>query len=436
MIKVIADLHIHSRFARAVSPQMTIPIISSWAKKKEINLVATGDWTHPIWFRELKARLVEAGEGVYKEKGAPHDSPLFLLSTEVSSIYFQGGKTRRIHTLIFAPNFEIVEKINKELIEKGINLMSDGRPIMGLSAQAIAEIVLGLDERCLVIPAHAWTPWFSLYGSKSGFDSLEECFGDLAPYIYAVETGLSSDPAMNWRINELTDRAIVSFSDAHSPQKLGREATIFELGELNYENIRQAIIGNSSQRITHTIEFYPEEGKYHYTGHRKCKIIYSPKEARKRGTTCPVCGKSLTVGVMSRVESLAAFDVETESETDKYGVRWIKDRDGKRPGYVMLVPLLEILSEALAVGVNSQKVLTVYEQLIHSLGGEFKILLKTNLTDIERVAGSKVAEGISKVRSGDIVIKPGYDGVFGKVAIWKKGEPIEGEVRVDQEMLF
>lgn len=435
-MKVIADLHLHSRFSRAVSPQMTISGISSWAKKKGIDLVATSDWTHPVWLRELKAGLIEAGEGVYRKKEASQEDPLFLLSTEISSIYSQGEKTRRIHTLIFIPSFEVAEKINQELTSKGANLLSDGRPIVGLSAQDIVRIVLEIDERCLIIPAHAWTPWFSLYGSKSGFDSIEECFSDLAPNIYAVETGLSSDPAMNWRIEELDNRNIVSFSDAHSPQKMGREATVFEIPELNYENIRKAITSEAQDsRILYTIEFYPEEGKYHYTGHRKCNVVYSPKEARKKGAICPVCGRPLTIGVMSRVESLAAFDVEIESKKDKHGVRWIKDKKENRPPYVMLVPLLEIISESLSVGVGSQKVLGVYDQLIHSLGSEFDILLKTDLTETGRVAGARVAEGISKVRAGDIVIKPGYDGVFGKVGLWKEEEE-EQQKNIDQTSLF
>lgn len=320
-MQVVTDLQIHSRFSRAVSKQMVIPTIAEWARKKGIDIVATGDWTHPVWSRELKANLEEAGGGLYKVIGQEQDSPLFLLSTEVSSIYSQAGIARRIHTLIFAPNFDVVEKINKELTKRGANLLSDGRPMMGLSAKIVAEIALGIDERVLIIPAHAWTPWYSLYGSKSGFDSISECFEELSDNIYAIETGLSSDPAMNWRIAELANRAIISFSDAHSPQKLGREATVFELDKPSFGNIRKAIKGEGDQAIAYTIEFYPEEGKYHYTGHRKCNIIYSPNETRKRGTICPVCGKTLTVGVMSRVERLASFDAEVETEKDEFGVR-------------------------------------------------------------------------------------------------------------------
>jgi len=453
-MKVIADLQIHSRFSRAVSEKMRLPVISKWAKKKGIGLIATGDWTHPIWFRELRANLIQVSEGVYeyrqdklaKTSKIADEEPKtkFLLSTEVSSIYSQGGKTRRIHTLIFAPTIQVVERINKQLSSQGANLLSDGRPIMGLSAKVVAEIALTVDERCLIIPSHAWTPWFSLYGSMSGFDSIDECFGDLSDNIYAVETGLSSDPAMNWRIEELENRSIISSSDAHSPQKLGREATVFELPQVNYKNIRSAIMGESinnqqstanKSRIAHTIEFYPEEGKYHYTGHRRCKVVYSPKEAKKMGIICPVCNKKLTVGVMSRVESLAGSDVETESETDEYGVRWIRKSQSIRPPYVMLVPLMEIISEAEGVGVGTKKVEEIYEQLISLFGSEFNVLLKTPIEEFEILSKPKIIDGIKRVRLGDIMIKPGHDGVFGDVRIWKE-EEIPIEVRVDQTTLF
>ena len=414
---------------------MTVSVISEWAGKKGIDLVATGDWTHPIWLRELQASLDEIGQGIYRAKDAGEYAPNFLLSTEISSIYTQGGRGRRVHTLVFAPSFTVVEKINRELVLRGANLLSDGRPIVGLTAKNVAEIALGVDEKCLIIPAHAWTPHFSIYGAMSGFDSIEECFEELSPNIYAIETGLSSDPAMNWRVGELTNRRIVSFSDAHSPSKLGREATVFDLSTVSFENIRKAISGQAEEKIAYTIEFYPEEGKYHYTGHRNCKVVYSPNEARKLGTVCPVCGRELTLGVSSRVEALATGDVETKSWFDKYGVRWIGDKEGKRPPYVMLVPLLEILAEALESGVGSQKVLLVYEQLIASCGSEFSTLLSSSLADIERVAGERVSEAIAKVRSGDITIAPGYDGVFGKVKIWKEEEEVV-EDDTDQGMLF
>lgn len=433
-MQVISDLQLHSRFARAVSKDMNLPVISSWANKKGIDLVATGDWTHPLWFREIAASLKETAEGIYRLKGVKN-SANFLLSTEISSIYSKYGRTRRIHTLIFAPSLKTVEEISKELQKRGANLMSDGRPIVGLSAKEVAEVALTINDKCLIIPAHAWTPWFSLYGSQSGFDSIEECFEELSSNIYAVETGLSSDPAMNWKIGELANRKVVSFSDAHSPQKLGREATVFDLENLTFENIRKAIIGNAENKILYTIEFYPEEGKYHYSGHRKCSVIYSPKEITKLGRICPVCGKSLTVGVMSRVEVLATLEIETESSIDKNGVRWIKDKEGKKTPYVMMVPLLEILSEALEVGVNTKTVLSAYEILVDRLESEFNVLFNADIDEIEGIAGERVAEGIKKVRLGDIVIKPGYDGVFGEVKIWRE-EKIEEVNDIDQRSLF
>lgn len=420
---------------------MNIPVMAEWAAKKGIDLIGAGDWTHPIWLRELQANLTEAGDGIYQYQGL---KTKFLLSTELSCIYSQGGKSRRIHLIILAPGFAAVEKINRELTLRGANLLSDGRPILGLSSQSLTDLILSADEKCLVIPAHAWTPWFSLYGSMSGFDSIEECFGEFSKNIYAVESGLSSDPAMNWRIEELVNRAIVSFSDAHSPAKLGREATVFQAQSsmqkaesLTYKNIYDAIAGNSGDwGIAHTIEFYPEEGKYHYTGHRNCQVVYSPNETRKLGTTCPVCGKPLTVGVMSRVEHLAKMEIETETEKDKFGVRWIKNRQVVRPPYAMLVPLMEILAESLESTPASQKVSNLYEQLNGSLGGEFKILLETEIEDIKRIAGEKAAEGVAKVRGGDIAIEPGYDGVFGKVKIWPTSPEALEERPLNQGTLF
>jgi uncharacterized protein (TIGR00375 family) len=435
MARVISDLHLHSRFARAVSAQMTVPVISEMAEKKGIGLVGTADFTHPIWLRELQAGLEEAGEGIYRAKEAPKSAPNFVLSSEISSIYSQGGRGRRIHTLVLAPNFETVEKINHELTIRGANLLSDGRPIVGLTAKNIADLVLSVDPNCLIIPAHAWTPHFSLYGSISGFDSIEECYEDTSVEIFAIETGLSSDPAMNWRIGELGNRRIVSFSDAHSPSKLGREATVFELENVSFDGLRGAIIGEGPGKIAYTIEFYPEEGKYHYTGHRNCNVVYSPNETRKKGNVCPVCGRALTVGVMSRVEALATREVETKSRKDKAGVRWIIDKEETEPPYVMMVPLVEIVAEALGSGVASQKVVGMYESMVLSLGTEFKILLETTLPDIERVAGERVAEAVGKVRAGDITIEPGYDGVFGKVKIWREEVAGNGE-ESDQETLF
>jgi uncharacterized protein (TIGR00375 family) len=426
-MKITADLQLHSKYSRAVSKQMDIPFIARWASKKGIDLITTGDFTHPLWFREIRNSLEGVGEGIYQLKKELVDEetknpPKFLLTTEISSIYSQGGKVRRIHTLIFAPNLETVEALARELTKRGANLIADGRPIVGLSAKSIAEIALSVNEKCLIIPAHAWTPHFAVFGQASGFDSLEECFGEFAPNIYAIETGLSSDPAMNWKIEELDKRNIVSFSDAHSGPKIGREATIFEIkGVLGFEKIREAIMNlsdSSLSQIVSTIEFYPEEGKYHYTGHRNCQVVYSPKEARKVGSICPVCKKPLTQGVASRVESLARNEIETESKTDNFGVRWIYNKGGKKPPYTMTVPLMEIIAEVLRVGVGSKRVTLLYDQMISYFGNEFKILLTEETEKIKNQFGEKVGEAISKVRGGNIYIEPGYDGVFGKVRIW------------------
>lgn len=448
-MEVIADLQLHSRFSRAVSQEMVIPKISAWAARKGIGLVATGDWTHPLWASELKANLEEAADGLYRVKEEnPDRAPLFLLSTEISSIYTQAGQQRRVHTLLFAPDFAVMEKISDGLRARGANLLSDGRPIVGLSAREVAEIALSASERCLVIPAHVWTPWFSLYGSNSGFDSIEECFGEFAESIYAIETGLSSDPAMNWRIEELDNRSIVSFSDAHSGPKLGREATVFEVeeGELSYESIRQAIAAGPVARhlhrappvnklgapameahrrappaphIAYTIEFYPEEGKYHYTGHRDCRVKQSPEETKELGTTCPVCGKKLTLGVMHRVEELASRGaIEPEVKVGEAGVNFYHHPQGGRPPFASLVPLHEILAEALEAGVGTQTVADEYNKLVSHFGGEFAVLLKAPLEELASVGGEKVAEGIRRVRSGKIAVDPGFDGVFGQVKIW------------------
>lgn len=442
---VIADLQLHSRFSRAVSKNMTLPAIASWAGRKGIGLVATGDWTHPLWMREIERDLEEMGNGLLRLKpqdklaeGSPPahgQAPLFLLATEVSCIYSQGGKGRRVHTLIWVPTLDSARKINQEMMRRGCNLLSDGRPIIGLTSIQVAELVLTIEPKALIIPAHAWTPWFSVYGSMSGFDSLKEAFGPWTPQIYAVETGLSSNPAMNWQIAELDTRAIVSFSDAHSGPKLGREATVFDIpkGELSYDTIAAAIKGKTKDaRIAYTIEFYPEEGKYHYTGHRACSIRLTPAESKAKGTVCPVCGKSLTQGVMQRVEDLAARGEDALKLTNLSlhkelglapGVRIIGSAAyPARPPFVMLVPLLEVIAESLGTSTASIKVQSLYTTLTDELGSEFHILLAAGSKDIANVAGARIAAGVEKVRTGEIHIDPGYDGVFGVVKLWQEGE--------------
>ncbi|MBU0618712.1 endonuclease Q family protein [Patescibacteria group bacterium] len=441
-MKITADLHLHSKYSRAVSPRMSVFEMARWGSKKGIDLLGTADITHPLWLKELEANLEEADEGTYQLKaGAQNSAPgvKFVLAGEISSIYSQGGKGRRIHNLIIVPSFSVVKKINSQLLARGCNLMSDGRPIIGLSSMDLAELVFGVSDDCLIVPCHVWTPWFSLYGSKSGFDSIEECFGPWADKIYAIETGLSSDPAMNWRIKDLENRSIISCSDAHSPEKLGREATIFKFRnkesesggqKFSYQDLAGAIKQDpkSNWQIAYTIEFYPEEGKYHYSGHRKCGIRHSPDETEQKGALCPTCGKELTLGVMHRVQELADRKVKIKKQANKENlVGYFDVSNPKRPPYVMLVPLIEIIAEAIDAGTQTQKAQSLYHQLVDRFKSEFSILMEIDLKAIKNLVGERVAEGVAKVRQGDIVVDPGYDGVFGVVSIWPK----EGKVLVN-----
>lgn len=416
---------------------MNLETMAKYANLKGLDILSTGDWTHPIWIREIKSKLIEE-DGLFKLKDG-NQNIRYLLSVEISSIYSQGGKTRRVHNLVFVPSIESAEKINGELLKRGANLSSDGRPIIGLSSKNLLELVLSLDKDALFIPAHAWTPWFSLYGSNSGFDSITECFEDLSKYIYAVETGLSSDPEMNWRISELDTRSILSFSDAHSPLKMGREATIFELKDLSYQNLKEAITKSekSVNRITGTIEFYPEEGKYHYTGHRNCGVSQTPQETKDKGVLCPVCKRSLTVGVMHRVEELSNKAVVPVIKSNEFGVNWIGDEDKKHPPFVKLVPLVEVISESLESTTASLRVKNTFIELCNKFGSEINVLLKTDIGEIAKV-NEKIAEGILKVRQGEIVIKPGFDGEYGKVKIWqedKEDKVVNGSTN-EQGILF
>jgi uncharacterized protein (TIGR00375 family) len=435
-MRYTADLHLHSKYSRAVSKNMILSVMAEFAESKGIDLLSASDWTHTLWFKEIQGQLLEAGEGVYRLRSEisnfksqisnDQKEVYFLLSTEISSIYKHGEKLRRIHNLVFVPNFAVAEKVNKELLKRGCNLSADGRPIIGLSSRNLLEMLLSIDERCILIPCHVWTPHFGVYGSKSGFDSLDEAFGDLAPYVYGIETGISSDPEMNWRIPELANRSILSFSDAHSPANMGREATVFELEKLTYENVRQAIMrkGGLKNRLEYTIEFYPEEGKYHFSGHRSCKVSFGPSEIREKGINCPVCKRRLTEGVLLRVQQLGDDKLLARAVEKKntQNLKWYTDNLKKQPPYVKLVPLVEIIAEGLGVTQASQKVPEMYAKLIDGCGSELNILLKADLKEIENIAGDKIAKGLSKVRGGDIFIDPGFDGEFGKVKIWSKGE--------------
>lgn len=432
-MQIIADLQLHSKYSRAVSSKMDLFEINSWASKKGIQLVATGDWTHPLWFRHIVENLEEVNSGIYALKKKPenqmHDVYYFL-STEISSIYSQGGQVRRVHNLIFSPSIEICQKIIKKLQSEGANLMADGRPIVGISSKDLLEMVLEIDENVLFVPAHVWTPWFALYGSKSGFDSIDECFGvENAKHIYAVESGLSSDPLMNWQIKELESRSIVSFSDAHSGPKLGREATVFvpvdptnyKLRTITYTDIAGAIRkdARAKLKIGYTIEFFPEEGKYHWSGHRVCNIRYNAQEVKEKGETCPVCHKPLTIGVENRVLDLSYKSLGQNDLLflkNKSDLTFVYDKEKKRKPFVSLIPLLEILTEI--NGGSPVKGFRAYEDITSSFGTEFDILMKKSYEEIETHAGSELRKAVEMIRNRKVFVDPGYDGVFGVVKIF------------------
>lgn len=426
----VTDLHLHSKYSRAVSQNMTLPVMAFFARQKGIDILSATDFTHPLWFKEIQGLLKPGPEGLYTLKDDKDRKPVyFLLSVEISSIYKQGDKVRRIHNLVFVPDFETVEKVNKELLRRGCNLSADGRPIVGLSSKNLLELILSINEQSLLIPCHIWTPHFGIYGSASGFDSLEEAFSDLAPYVYAIETGLSSDPDMNWQVEELMNRAILSFSDAHSPAKMAREATVFDLIDPSYSSLREAITrlttkNGTKNKIAYTIEFYPEEGKYHFSGHRNCKISLDPDEILQKGTSCPVCKKRVTEGVLLRVRQLSDESLLHRSQEKKNdnNLKWYIDSMKIQPPYVKLVPLLEIVAKSMNSTVASQKVKDVFARLCEKLGSEITVLLKSDPADIIRIAGERVSEGVMKTRAGDIFIEPGYDGEYGRVEIWKKEE--------------
>tara|TARA_B100000315_G_scaffold130580_1_gene120191 strand:- start:1583 stop:2833 length:1251 start_codon:yes stop_codon:yes gene_type:complete len=399
-----ADLHLHSPYAYACSKNLTLENLSAWAKLKGIDLLACGDFTHPVWYGELRRKLTPTGSGLYGFKGVH-----FVLGTEVCCIYRQGGRSRRVHLLLFAPDFDTVDRLNLALAAGKNKLESNGRPTLSLSARDFTALVLEVNPDCMVIPAHVWTPWFGVFGSKSGFDSLKECFQDLTPNIHALETGLSSDPAMMWPIREMDQKTIVSFSDAHSLPKLGRELTVFE-GELSYRGLSEAL---ANQRIAYTAEFYPQEGKYHYDGHRKCGVRQSPEDTRRLGGRCPVCRRPLTLGVLSRAQRMADGGRETSTVRDGF-VR----HEGARPPFIRLVPLQEIIAETLGQGTATKRVGAEYRRISQELGSELQVLTGATAADLERVAGERLAQAVIRARAGDVRIDPGYDGVYGRVRVW------------------
>ncbi len=410
-MRFIADLHIHSKYSRATAKEITPESISAWAQLKGVSVVGTGDFTHPEWLKELDEKLEPGDNGLFilKERFRTRDVPEkcradvhFLVTTEISCIYRKDGRTRKIHSLIFAPDFNDVKKINKALSKIG-NLKSDGRPILGLDAEELLRIVMDESPDAMLVPAHAWTPHFSVFGSASGFDTLEECFGELTPHIHAIETGLSSDPPMNWRLSSLDRIALISNSDAHSPAKIGREANIFDTS-ISYGAIARAL--RTREGFIGTIEFFPEEGKYHYDGHRSCEVSLSPKETVRHKYLCPVCGKKVTVGVMHRVEKLADRDEGF--------------RPAGSPAFHSLIPLPEIIAQSLKVGVNSKAVEKEYFSMLGRLGNELSILTKLPTGEIEETSSLRIAEAISRIRRGEVHIEPGYDGEYGKIRIFEK----------------
>lgn len=409
-------MHVHSHYSRATSKDCTLAGLYKWGKIKGINIIGTGDFTHPEWFQELRHQLEPAEPGLFRlkneiakeiDKEIPascRDNLLrFVPSVEVATIYSKNGRVRKLHNLLVAPSLESASKINDRLSRIG-NLKADGRPILGLDSKELLKIMLETDPSALFIPAHIWTPWFGLFGSRSGFDSLEEAFEELTGEIKMIETGLSSDPAMNRRVSQLDGVTITSNSDAHSPQKLGREASVINC-EISYEAIAGAFKTND-QRFVGTIEFFPEEGKYHYDGHRLCGVRFSPAETKTHNGLCPKCGKLLTVGVDYRVEELA--DRPEDS----------KQNGGKKVEYI--IPLSEIIAELKNVrSVSSVTVTALYHETIRRLGNEFSILRNVPIAAIQSAGFNELALAIGRLRAGDVLLDPGYDGVYGTIKVFK-----------------
>lgn len=380
---------------------MIVENIAEYAELKGIKLMGSGDFTHPEWLAMLKEKLKPTHNGLFVYKNT-----YFILSAEVNNTYTKNGRLRRVHNLIFSPSFEDVEKINDHLSRFG-NLRADGRPTLALDSKEMLEKILECSPDSFLVPAHIWTPWFALFGANSGFDSIEECFEELKREVPALETGLSSDPPMNWRLSSLDPYTLISNSDAHSPRKIGREANLFDC-ELSYNTIKDTLKKKDKTRLLSTIEFFPQEGKYHYDGHRKCNIRLSPKESMLNNDICPVCGKPLTVGVMHRIELLADRSEDTVPSN--------------AIPYKHLAPLEEIIAEALSIGVHTAGVRSKYLNLVRNLNGEFEVLLNAPLSEIAKYSDERIREGIERVREERLTVIPGFDGVFGTIKIFGEEE--------------
>lgn len=409
-MKTVLDLHIHSKYARACSPQLTLENIDTTCRQKGIGIVATGDFTYPAWFKSIEEELEEIGNtGLYKLKTRDNTDLKFILSTELSLIYKDNGKARRVHIMVTAPNLKAVRELN-EYLDKKYNIRSDGRPILGMSCPDLVKLCLSIDPHFLIYPAHIWTPWFAMFGSKSGFDSVEDCFHEQTEFIYAYETGLSSDPIMNWRLSQLDHLTLLSSSDAHSLPNLAREANVFDLSDNpSYQEIYTIIKTRDTKKILYTIEFWPEEGMYHYDGHRACGISFTPEQSKKHKNLCPVCGKPLVIGVLNRVNEIAD---RAEGIQPKNAVP-----------FKQAVELDKIIGEALGIkNRQSTKIQELYHSILTSLGPELDILLEMPLEHIKKSAPSEVVEGIRRVREGELFITPGFDGQYGTVRIFSPEE--------------
>jgi len=415
-LRVIADLHIHGRYSRATSQSMRIEEIARFAKIKGLNLVGTGDFTHPKWLEELQKTLtLDADSRLYKVASDPNLPVYFMITTEVSTIFTFEGEVKKIHHVILTPSIETAIQINERLAKYG-DLTVDGRPTLDMSAPQLVEEVMEVSSENMVFPAHAWTPWFSIFGAFSGFDSVEDCYQDMTKHIYALETGLSSDPPMNWRLSKLDRFTLVSNSDSHSywPWRMGREANVFELKRISYKEIIDAIRTKDKTRFKFTIETDPAYGKYHWTGHRSCHMSLSPKEAIKLGNICPVCRKKLTKGVEQRVEELAD---RPEGFVPENAI-----------GYMRLLPLSEIIATALGVdSPSTQQVWNIYNKLIEKFGDEYTVLIGTSKQALNEVTDQRIAEAITRVREGKIKVIPGYDGVYGQLIIFEENKKMTRE---------
>ena len=398
-MQIIADFHLHSKFSGATSTAMNLENLTHGAKIKGLNLLGTGDFTHPLWLKELKTKLKIDDEGVFN-----YDGINFILTTELTTIFEFENKIRKIHHLIHAPSFEVVDQINEALSRFG-DLKIDGRPTLNISAPELVEILIEIYDKMIITPAHAWTPWFSIFGSKFGFNTVEECYQDKAKHIFSIETGLSSDPKMNWRISALDKYTLVSNSDAHSPApwRLGREANVFDLEKLSFDSIFKAI--KYREKFLYTIEVDPNYGKYHFDGHRNCNVVLNPKETKKLNGVCPVCNKKLTIGVLHRVETLADRD---ENYVPKNAI-----------GFKTILPLYEIISVLLNSSPFTKKVSLIANKLIEKFGNEFNVLLNADFDELKKIVDEKIARAIMKVRNSQIKYLPGYDGVYGKPILFE-----------------